>query len=323
MSTKKNNPYDLPYDKLPNYDSVSWDDTEKGGAALKAYNDAQAAVNNQNPFTFSQNNWLNSVKQNIQNYGNFSYDMNKDALYQQAVDRYKQMGKLAMQDTMGQAAAMTGGYGSSYAQSVGQQAYNAQLDKLNDVGIELYNMALDRYKMGKEDLYNQYGLLMKEYEREYGLYSDEYNKLLDALGIASDSYYKGGEMYYNEQDNKNAVAGQVFGDAMSIWSANQTQSNWEKEYALKTAETPEVYGPVNTTTKTEQKDKPIKVEEPTKDYYADWDYGDWEAYFAQIRQSEGKSAAEQELNYFTSKGLIPQKYVAAGASGARGGKMGH
>ena len=65
------------------------------------------------------------------------------------------------------------------------------------------------------------------------------------------------------------------------------------------------------------------MSKPDKSAYADWDAGDWEGYFAQIRQSEGKSAAEEELKYFTSNGLIPNKYVTYGAIGARGGSMGH
>ena len=59
----------------------------------------------------------------------FSYDAGKDPLYQQYRDSYIQQGKLAMKDTMGQAAALTGGYGSTYGQAVGQQSYDAYLQK--------------------------------------------------------------------------------------------------------------------------------------------------------------------------------------------------
>ena len=61
----------------------------------------------------------------------FTYDVAKDPLYQQYKDQYVQQGKLAMKDTMGQAAALTGGYGSTYGQQVGQQAYDAYLQKLS------------------------------------------------------------------------------------------------------------------------------------------------------------------------------------------------
>ena len=54
----------------------------------------------------------------IMNREDFSYDLNGDALYQRYKDRYTQQGKLAMEDTMGKAAALTGGYGNSYAQTL-------------------------------------------------------------------------------------------------------------------------------------------------------------------------------------------------------------
>ena len=60
----------------------------------------------------------------------FSYDVNSDALYQQYKDRYVQGGKMAMMDTLGQAATLTGGYGNSYAQAAGQQAYQGYLQGL-------------------------------------------------------------------------------------------------------------------------------------------------------------------------------------------------
>ena len=85
---------------------------------------------------------LNDLIQQIQNREKFSYDLNADALYQQYKDQYTTQGKLAMMDTMGQAAAMTGGYGNSYAQSVGQQAYQGYLQ-----GPKVFAILSDRSKM--------------------------------------------------------------------------------------------------------------------------------------------------------------------------------
>ena len=47
------------------------------------------------------------------NRPDFQYDANGDALYRHYKDQYTELGKRAMQDTMGQAAALTGGDGSS------------------------------------------------------------------------------------------------------------------------------------------------------------------------------------------------------------------
>ena len=49
---------------------------------------------------------------NIINREKFQYNLDDDALYKQYADKYMAAGKLAMKNTMGQAAALTGGYGS-------------------------------------------------------------------------------------------------------------------------------------------------------------------------------------------------------------------
>ena len=53
----------------------------------------------------------------------FSYDPQTDAQAKNYAYLYTQKGREAMADTMGQAAALTGGYGSSYSQAVGQEQY--------------------------------------------------------------------------------------------------------------------------------------------------------------------------------------------------------
>ena len=112
------------------------------------------------------------------NREDFRYDLNADALYRQYKDRYMELGKAAMEDTMGQAAALTGGYGSSYAQNVGQQAYNRYLQQLGDVVPELYQLAYDRYRDKGDRLYKTYQSWAQleqeeadreQWEREYEL----------------------------------------------------------------------------------------------------------------------------------------------------------
>ena len=228
ISTPTSRPSIDPTPTNPTYDYGRWDDSTKGSSAKTDYDDAKSAVDEYAKFIFSDQEWLNTVKENIKDYGDFTYDLNGDALYQQYKDKYIQQGKLAMGDAIGQASAMTGGYGNSYAQSVGQQAYQNQLDNLNDIVPELYQMALDKYNMGLDNLYNQYGLLSSERDNEYGLHQDGYSRLLDKLGIAKDDYYSGADMFYTEQGNKNSALGQEFSDEMSIWEA-ETDNAW-REY---------------------------------------------------------------------------------------------
>lgn len=134
-----------------------------------------------------QSRWddeLTSLYDQIRNRKKFSYDMGTDPLYQQYREQYQRLGRLAMQDTMGQAAALTGGYGSTYGEQVGQQAYNAYLQNLNDIVPRLQQQAYQRYQDEGTDLYNQYSLVKGRDDTDYGRYrdtvSDYYSDLSDA-----------------------------------------------------------------------------------------------------------------------------------------------
>lgn len=122
--------------------------------------------------TFDQQ--VQDLYDQIVNQKDFTYDLNGDALWQQYKDQYTTQGKLAMMDTMGQAAALTGGYGSSYAQSAGQQAYQGYLQQLNEVVPELYQLALDRYN-------NEQAMLKDKFSVAAQMQADEYEKYQDAL----------------------------------------------------------------------------------------------------------------------------------------------
>lgn len=212
------------------HDTTSVLDTDAGRAAYDEIGSVSYRVENYNPFTFSQADWQNRVNESIQNYGPFSYDFNADALYQQYKDRYIQQGKLAMQDVMGQAAAMTGGYGSSYAASVGNQAYQQSLQQLNDVIPELYQLAYDRYNTGKQDLYAQADYLNQLHAREYGEHQDGYNQLLDLLGIKTDAFDRISGLHYTDQGNKNTASDKAFDAAISIWGENNSNAWREAEF---------------------------------------------------------------------------------------------
>ena len=97
----------------------------------------------------------------------FAYDVTKDPTYQQYKGQYIQQGKLAMKDTMGQAATLTGGYGNSYGQQVGQQAYDAYLQKLGDVVPELYDRAYGRWNDENDRLLQQYAMIGDLRDNEY------------------------------------------------------------------------------------------------------------------------------------------------------------
>ena len=121
---------------------------------------AQAALAQQNankPGAY-QSQWqtkINDTLGKIENRDPFSYDVNGDALYQQYAQQYVQKGKMAAQDVMGQAAAMTGGYGNSYASTAGNQAFQVYLNEANEAIPTFYQMALDKYTREGQELERQ------------------------------------------------------------------------------------------------------------------------------------------------------------------------
>lgn len=118
---------------------------------------------------------VEAMMQKILNREEFSYDVDKDQLFQQALASAMNSGKSAMQDTIGQASALTGGYGSTYATSAGNQAYNAFIEDAYNNLPEYYQMALQAYQMEGEEMYNQLGMFVdadnREYQRTYDAWS--------------------------------------------------------------------------------------------------------------------------------------------------------
>lgn len=135
-------------------------------------------------------------------YDEFKYNLEADPFYQQLSNRYQKQAQLGMEDAIGRAAALTGGYGNSYAMSLGQQAYYDKMDELNDVAIGLYQNAYNMYrdkrndaytnwKDTKTDAYNKLGILGAEKQDEYtqylidnGIVDDDGN--LDATEILAE-----------------------------------------------------------------------------------------------------------------------------------------
>ena len=113
----------------------------------------------------------------------FSYQAETDPLYQQYKDLYTRQGQLAMLDTMGQAAALTGGYGNSYGQTAGQLAFQDYMQRLSAAAPELYAAAYDRYNAEGDRLLQQYTLAKDMADTAYARQSDNYNKLTGLLPL--------------------------------------------------------------------------------------------------------------------------------------------
>lgn len=127
---------------------------------------------------------IRSLYDQITGRAPFRYDSATDPLYQQYAQRYTEQGAEAMRDTMGRAAALTGGYGSSYAQSVGQQQYDAYLRRLADVLPQTYGMALHAYEAEGDELTRRYELTASREKSEYERYLDSLGQYNRELALA-------------------------------------------------------------------------------------------------------------------------------------------
>jgi peptidoglycan hydrolase-like protein with peptidoglycan-binding domain len=174
--------------------------------AKDSLTNAETALGNHGDFNWVDQGKLDDYTSQYENRDPFSYDFNTDALYQQYKDKYIKQAKMASADVMGQASAMTGGYGSSYAQTVGNQAYQSNLEQLNDVIPELYQLAYDKYNQEGQDLLNTISMLRGERDFAYGQHNDEYNKLVNDRNYWSDTYNNLYNRDYSQYANDRAFA---------------------------------------------------------------------------------------------------------------------
>ena len=85
-------------------------------------------------------------------------------------DTYTREGQRAMQDTIGQVSARTGGIASSYATSAGNQAYNYMMQQLGDKIPQLNSRTIRAFRTRKGDLYNQFGMFNSLEDKDYFLF---------------------------------------------------------------------------------------------------------------------------------------------------------
>ena len=151
--------------------------TAPGESASRDYSNTMAALREGEfalpEYSSSYDQQITELYNKIVSREAFRYAPMSDSLYGQYREQYARMGQMAMRDSMGKAAALTGGYGSSYAQKVGQQEYDEYLQKLGEVMPELYAAAYQRYKDQGEALESQYQRLAKLEQEEYGHFRDQ------------------------------------------------------------------------------------------------------------------------------------------------------
>lgn len=250
---------------------------------------------------------LRDMMDKIMNREKFSYDVDTDPLFQQALASAMNSGKTAMQDTIGQASALTGGYGSTYATSAGNQAYNAFIEDAYDNLPQYYQMAMEEYQMEGDEMYRQYGMLSTEDDKEY-------NRNIAAY----DATYQHRNQMYNEaygqfRDEKSdafATANlemqqyaQTSNDLYNLYSiaSNTYESMYEKDYQSWADR-------INNAWK--------NVEMESKDAWTQYGY-DFQATESQKQRDWQSSEAEKE-RAFTASENAKNRAVQAAKVGSNG-----
>jgi len=185
---------------------------QNGYQAGQAVNNAQQQMQNvqaQKPQTYNSkySAQLDSILQQVTNPEKFQYSFNGDELFKSYADLYTQKGKQASLDSMGQAAALTGGYGNSYAQQAGNQQYQQYLLGLYDKGMDLYDRAYQRYLGDQEQQREAYNMLANADQTDYGRYRDTVGDWQNELDYWTN-------MYNTESDRDYSR----YGDQRDYWT---------------------------------------------------------------------------------------------------------
>lgn len=197
---------------------------------------AQLEGNRPGAYTSAYGDQIQQMLNNLLNRDKFNYDFATDPMYQQYAEKYQQQGKMAMRDTMGQAAALTGGYGNSYAQTAGQQTYQSYLQNLNDMIPELRNAAYQAYMNEGDTMRANLGMLQTQDATDYGRYRDTVSDYRDDLNYHYNRFSDMSAAEYNRYQNDSAA----WAADRDYWyrrhQDQQAQSNWEREFALALAQ---------------------------------------------------------------------------------------
>lgn len=171
---------------------------------------------------------IQALLDKILNRDPFKYDFNADPMYQMYKDRYLQQGRMAMQDTMGDAAALTGGYGNSYAATAGQQAYQSYLQGLNDRIPGLRDFAYNAWLNEGDRMNSHLSILQGLDESDYARYRDKVGDYRDELTYYYNRFGDMTDREYNRYLN-DAAAWEKDRD---YWFNKWT---WEQDFNYKTA----------------------------------------------------------------------------------------
>ncbi len=219
----------------------TWETLNTPFEASSAYQEAMRYTNSLleqlNSGRTSYTSQIEELMNQIKNREEFSYDIDSDVLFQQALASAMGSGRTAMQDTIGQASALTGGYGSTYATTAGNQAYNAFIEDAYNNLPEYYQMALEAYELEGQEMYEQLEMLnaadAQEYARMYDAWSANMNSAEQLYSQEYSEWQNSVQNAYNQANLQLSEQNQAYDLAYNNYVAAQNNADalYEKEYA--------------------------------------------------------------------------------------------
>ncbi len=151
----------------------------------------------------------------------FSYDFSTDSNWLTMQEQAKRNALLAMENAMGEAAGLTGGYASSAAQMVGQQAYQQEMSEVTDIIPQLADNALNRWQANNSQMASNLAALQSQQEADYSRYYNDWQ-----LWNQNRSY-----MYQKVQDMSDDEFSKYLYD-LQRWQADRSYYAEQKQMAV-------------------------------------------------------------------------------------------
>lgn len=197
---------------------------------------------------------LDGILAQIQNPSDFKYSFDGDEMFKYYADLMTQNAKQGAANAMGQAVALTGGYGNSWASGQANQAYQQAILPLYERGMDLRDRAFQEYQYRNNNLMDQAGLLQGLDNADYGRHRDtvqdyyadvdraqaaadsernfDYNNYMDMLGYWQNTAGAENADYMAEQDNN-------FRQSQFDWQQSTDARDYEE--AVRRADQEEAY----------------------------------------------------------------------------------
>ena len=294
------NPADYGF-SLDGYEGFSYGDFQVSDAYVKAMDYTNSLLSQLTSGRTSYTDQINALMGEYRNREKFSYDASTDAMFQQMLAASMNTGKMAMQDTIGQAAALTGGYGNTYGTAAGNAAYNQYISEAYNNLPEYYGMALDAYNMEGDRMLSELAMLRDADSAEYGRLADAYSASLDAANTMYDREYT---QYI---DDRNAAESDYWDDLNFRYGAYLdalNQANKDRDY--------------NYEVEQDRLDREERADE--REYQRGQDKAAWDYTVAKDALAALSGAGSQEYDALSNTDLqkIKDTFIANGGASGNG-----